>query len=254
MYQEWGILVGVGALLTFSGVPVYWLMRRPVDEVRTNKLEIKSLITTQFQELVIDEARSVLTLVDDHLPSALTRVNDPGGPSSFDRLAVGLREIDPEDPAPEPYLQVLEQSLSGLLSRQASILLDQAAESARRDLTSEESPTGLRVSLSGETENMLFALAEAASELDHKEHMFTVNQKILKWTVLGMGFTVVPATVGMLFDTGLAYTISIVSWILSLGFWAATLVFTARCYHGYQWLDEKAESFESGEALIADIT
>lgn len=139
-------------------VGVFWLLKLKSEATSDSALEIRSELAGLMERTFHIEANKVFQLIDDHLPYALSQVDAENAQvSAFDRLCLGLRELDPDEPDRGKYRILLEHALSGIISTEA------------RKLLRGETPTGLRFSFRHETERLLAYIAEQTTQSRKKE-------------------------------------------------------------------------------------
>lgn len=248
LHHEWTLLGGAAALFGLVVYPVYWILKKPETEITEKGLEIKSLLTDVFESLVIQEARTLIAGVDDHLITALTEARKGPGTSRFEQLAAGLQEIDPENPEPGRYQSLLQDAIGGALRSKANELLDRV-EQASNDETVRD-PTGLHVNLSHKTRSKLFKIADIASEVDNKKTVFQITRQHLRISFISaIGFLVI-GTIGMFFKHYIIYYIASTGFIGSLFLLLYSIYKTYKAWHCLTWLSEKSSQYVSGEELI----
>ena len=149
LYHEWGLIsAALGFCIPLLG-GVWWLLKIKSEETSDSALKIQSGLAGLMERTFHIEALRVLGLIDDHLPDALSQVDvKDARPSAFDRLCLGLRVLDLDEPDRNKFRALLERALSGIISAEAKKLLTGA------------SPTGLQFSFRHETERLLVYIAE----------------------------------------------------------------------------------------------
>lgn len=148
LYHEWGLISAAwGMCLPLLG-GVWWLLKMKSEETSDSALKIRSGLAGLMERTFHIEALKVLELIDDHLPYALSQVDVKNArASAFDRLCLGLRDLDLDEPDRTKFRVLLEHALSGIISTEAKKLLTGA------------SPTGLQFSFRHETERLLAYIA-----------------------------------------------------------------------------------------------
>ncbi len=197
LYHEWGLIAAAwGVCVPLLG-GVWWLLKLKSEETSASALKIRSKLAGLMERTFHIEALKVFELIDDHLPDALSQVDaENARVSAFDRLCLGLRELDPDEPDRGKYRSVLEHALSGIISTEAKKLLAGAT------------PTGLRFSFRHETERLLAYIAEQTTRSRKKERAYT---RATSWTTALFISAVIAVFLGtpcMMFDT---------TWALYLG-------------------------------------
>ena len=178
LYHEWGL---VGAVLGACVVllPALWWLGSMKSHVATAAvLEIRSGLSSLFRETVVGEALRICQLVDDHLPSALSQVDDLNPkPSAFDELCRGLRELDDEQPDRQLYAALLKNALGGVMIGEVRRHLMMAGAESGGAAGGQGSRTGLRVAFEGDTELKLTFIAKKIALASRKERLFYCSKR-----------------------------------------------------------------------------
>lgn len=168
LYHEWGLIVAVWGLSVPLLGGVFWLLKLRSEETTASALNIRSSLAGLMERAFHGEVLKVLELIDDHLPSALSQADaENPAASAFDRLCLGLREIDPEKLDRAEYRTLLQLALSGVISTEAKKLLEGAT------------PTGLRFSFRHETERILAYIAEQTTRCRKRQRAY---ERATSWT------------------------------------------------------------------------
>lgn len=70
---DWGLL---GAVLPIAAAicgVIWWLLSKDGHDVSASALSTKQAVTSMLMQTIIDEARQLMLLVEDHLPMALAQ-------------------------------------------------------------------------------------------------------------------------------------------------------------------------------------
>lgn len=161
LYHEWGLIAAAWGMCVPLLGGVWWLLKLKSEETSVSALEIRSRLAGLLERTFHIEALKVFELIDDHLPYALSQVDaENARASAFDRLCLGLRELDPDESDRGKYRSLLEHALSRIISTEAKKLLGGAT------------PTGLRFRFSIETERLLAYIAEQTTRSRKKERAY----------------------------------------------------------------------------------
>ncbi len=161
LYHEWGLITAAWGLCVPLLGGVWWLLKLKSEETSASALRIRSRLAGLMERTFHIEALKVFELIDDHLPYALSQVDaENARASAFDRLCLGLRELDADEPDRGKYRSLLEHALSGIISTEAKKLLGGAT------------PIGLRFSFRHETERLLAYIAEQTTRSRKKERAY----------------------------------------------------------------------------------
>lgn len=173
LYHEWGHVPTVVALMTATIAGVVWILKQNSDDTRDAGVKIRTMLTGLLEHTFRIEMLRIFELIDDLLPYALSQVGaDNPHPSAFDRLCVGLREIEPGDPNRVKYQALLEQALSKIIIGSAKKLLDDTETPLEPDAKVRTPPTRMLFSFKHETDNLLAYIAKETTRCKKKEHSF----------------------------------------------------------------------------------
>ncbi len=162
LYHEWGLIAAAwGLCLPLLG-GVWWLLKLKSEEITASALKIQSSLAGLMERTFHLEALKVFELIDDQLPYALSQVDaENARASAFDRLCLGLRDLDPNQPDRGKYRSLLEHALAGIISTEA------------RKLLGGPTPAGLRFSFRHETKRLLAYIAEQTTRSKKKERTYS---------------------------------------------------------------------------------
>jgi hypothetical protein len=152
----------------------YWLHKMKRDRfVEEDRLAVLSALAGRFQRTVVTEAKRLFATVEQELPAVLSQV-DCSEPrrTTFDELAMCLRDLDPEDPDRNRYFSLLKCALSGVISGQVRKLLEAAQGSTNGPVQESRDRTGMRMAFGSDTEATLMIVAEKAVEARRWEKRF----------------------------------------------------------------------------------
>lgn len=152
-YGQWALLgVAVAAIAGFCKIlhHVWSTEHRDVERAR---LSLEQVSSSFFVSLVLQEARRVFAIVDDHLPQALSQSGSPDIETSrFDNFCMSLRAIPQAELSDRGrYASIIKESFGQIISDRAGRLIEAMSSvgpvgSAGRTLN----PTGARFSLEGD--------------------------------------------------------------------------------------------------------
>lgn len=190
LYHEWGIITAAAGLLVPLLGAVLWLLKLKAEQITQSVLSIRSGLASLMERTFHIEALKLIELIDDQLPSALSQVDaDNPRPSAFDRLCLGLRDFDPNEPDRVQYRTLLEFAISGIITTQAKKLLGATA------------PTGLRFSFRYETERILAYIATQTNRSIRKQRAYDKATVWAKRFPIAALIAAGVATVWLFFDT-----------------------------------------------------
>lgn len=170
LYQEWGLIVAAWCVCVPLFGCVFWLLKLKSKKITDSALNIRSILAGLMEQTFQIEALRVLELIDDHLPYVLSQVDaDNPRASAFDRLCLGLRDLDANEPDRVKYRTLLELALSRIISTEAKKLL------------AGPTPTRLRFSFRHETERMLAYIAAQTTRSRKRERGY---HRATKWTTI----------------------------------------------------------------------
>lgn len=141
--------------LAFIGALVLFHLRSSTEKIELTYLQAKEALSILFIHTVIDEARRLFRLVDDHLPTALAQASTKNPQiSRFDYFCRSLRKIGEEelDERGGKYFEIIRDSFSRIVLDQIDRLL-QAAQERDSPLSDDLiNPTGIHYQLEGATD------------------------------------------------------------------------------------------------------
>lgn len=180
-YKDWGC-AGIVVIIAIPALSaVLFVLRRDDSEARQSLYKIKEQIATMFMHTILREARGLISLVEEHLPEALTRVRSKEPlPNRFDKFCAHLRELSDDELSSrsKKYGDIVEQTLADILSDEISRLVD-AADPRKQSISSKiHNPTGLRFSLGGETILRLDFLARKTVGVERRSRRYRALRKI----------------------------------------------------------------------------
>lgn len=253
VFQNWTLAVGLFAAVSF----LVWILVKDSPDIGKARLEIRELVSSVFQQVVIQEARAIFKQVDDRLPHTLSQVNvvSPDR-TSFDVLVQGLQEeaTDADDgPSREAYHAILKNALGGVLVHQVERLLDEALRVAQAPVGDKETHSGLRISFAVKTQRRLVLLASIYHETQQKERNFYLARQ---WATY---FTTAAVVLGLLafvpifFNTAAAFTAFLVIAGVFILLVVAAVLATAIAKSAQNWLTEHARRYETGTDIMQDF-
>ncbi len=94
LYQGWNCLIVIFPIVAALLTGIWFLIKRGHEKTNEFIIGIKEEVHTVFMNTIINEARRLIQIVDEHLPHALSqdRSEEPF-PSRFDYFCTSLRQI-----------------------------------------------------------------------------------------------------------------------------------------------------------------
>lgn len=216
-YSQWPLLTaaiaGTGALCKLLHT-VWKNEHRDVDSAR---LSLEQVASAYFVAIVLEEARRVFRIVDDHIPLALSQKDVANASlSRFDTFCQALRTIPPEELNDRGrYSKIILESFGRIISGSADQLIDAMSASGGNASNKILNPTLARFSLEGDG----FLNFAGVAEFDYQNRRIEGQFRFI-WTATGIfAFFGIIACLGVLPGVVLnvAITQSIAQWSLILG-------------------------------------
>jgi hypothetical protein len=152
---------------------------RDVDAAR---LSLEQVASAFFVRLVLGEARRVFSIVDDHLPLALSQIKvlNPGL-SRFDHFCQSLRSIPLEELNERgKYANIIKEDFGRIISDGANRLLDAMGAAGSTASNAVLNPTTARFTLEGDG----FLSFAGVAEFDYQNRRIEARFRRL-WTTVG---------------------------------------------------------------------
>lgn len=253
VFQNWTVAIGLLAAVSF----LVWILVKDSPDIGEARLEIRELVSSVFQQVVIEEAQAIFHQVDDQLPYTLSQVNvvSPDR-TSFDFLLEGLRDLagdEEDDPSREAYHVILKNALGGIVVHQVERLLDEALRVARAPVGEKETRSGLRISFAAQTQRKLVLLASIYNKTDKKERTFYVARKWATYLTTAAVVLGLFAAIPIFLNSTTAYTAFIVLISAFLLLVIASVIATSLAKGAQNWLTEHARRYETGTDMMRDF-
>ncbi|UCE60359.1 MAG: hypothetical protein JSU63_01150 [Phycisphaerales bacterium] len=230
LYHDWTLIAAAWGMCVPLLAGVWWLLKLKSEETSASALKIRSMLAGLMERTFHIEVLKVFELIDEHLPYTLSQADvENARPSAFDRLCLGLRKLDPDEPDRDEYRSLLEHALSGIISAEAKKLLGGAT------------PTRLLFSFRRETERTLAYIAEQTTRSISKERAYT---RATSWTTalfISAPIAVFLGSPWVMFDTSWAFYFGIVclsGFLVGVVGGLASLLVVAACQN---WITRRAK-------------
>ena len=183
VYGQWPLLTAlvaiVGALCKLLHI-VWKNEHRDIDGAR---LSLEQVSSAFFVAIVLQEARRVFAIVDDHIPLALSQSRSPNpGVSRFDNFCQSLRAI-PADELNDrgKYANIIKESFGRIIADSAERLIDAMSSAGATASNVVLNPTTARFSLEGDG----FLNFAGVAEFDYENRRIETRYRRV-WTSVGM--------------------------------------------------------------------
>ncbi|MCH8047191.1 MAG: hypothetical protein IID44_26105 [Planctomycetes bacterium] len=255
LYHEWGLLSSILGLcaLIFGGL--WWLLCLDSRGTTADALKVRSVLAGMFQQTIVEGAVAIFDLIDNHLPYALSQVDNPNArPSVFDRLCERLKEFGAVEKNRDGLREVLEDNLSGVVINEVRKLLRLAEEIAPGEPSTHPNPTGLRISLEGDTERRLGFIAQKTVTSNKMER----DVRRSRWCAfasfacaIASGLFVSPWT---FIDAEWAFSVTVAFLALFSGAVILGLAFLLWFYRCRNWLEDKAARYPTPRDWFGELS
>ncbi len=255
LYHEWGLLA---AILGFC-VPIFailwWLLSLDSRQTTEGALKVRSVLTGMFQQTVVEAAVKIFELIDNHLPYAISQVDDPNArPSAFDALCDKLKGLEAVEDDRDRIRDALEQSLSGVVIKEVRKLLKIAEETAQGEPGAAPNPTGLRISLEGDTERRLGFIAAKVVTSNKMERGFGWSRWCAFVAFAGANVSGILVAPWLFIEADWAFKVAVAFLALfgvALIIGISSVIWFYRCQH---WLEETAARYTSPGDWFGEVS
>lgn len=182
VYGQWPLLTalvaGVGALCKLLQV-VWKNEHRDVDGAR---LSLEQVSSAFFVAIVLQEARRVFAIVDDHIPLTLSQAKATNpSVSRFDYFCQSLRSIPADELADRgKYANIIKESFGRIIADSAERLIDAMASAGSTASNAVLNPTTARFSLEGDG----FLSFAGVAQFDYENRKLETRFRRI-WTAVG---------------------------------------------------------------------
>ena len=254
LYHQWDL----GQKLSAVAVPImgaiWWLIRKDNSVVKAAGLEIKQAVTTMFMQTVIDEARRLIKLLDEHLPIALSQesVVHPAR-SRFDQFCQSLRAINPDELEDRgKYSAIIRDAFSGVIVQTIARLMEAAAASPRTVGVELLNPTGICFEMEGALHlKFAFVSHTSATALTRQRRYYRLHN------IAVISFLVASVSIFLLWfplfvDAKWAWNICVTFLLVTALCIPIGLISVVMSHFCQLWLERKAQSYRDKTGLVSE--
>lgn len=239
-YEQWGllgvVLIALGLLISF----IRWFEGLDTGRTLAARLQIVEALVGMFQKTVREEATRIIAIIDDYLPTALSRAENPHTqPSAFDSLCQRIRDLDESEFDREVVRSWLNESLSGIVLKEVTRyikLVDSEPKSSPRDGTGR----AIRSGFEAHTQQTLSLLAEKSVQVKKKERRFYLGKRWVPRLWVASVVSLMLFIPSPLFDTLWARYLGWTAFALFAGGVIAGACALLIFCNGQNWLEEQA--------------
>ncbi|MGA2583552.1 MAG: hypothetical protein ABSG31_09775 [Tepidisphaeraceae bacterium] len=256
LYHQWDLGKALSAIaITLIG-GIWWLIKRDDSDVRTAVLEIKQAITTMFMQTVIDEARRLLALLDEHLPVALSQetVVQPQR-SRFDRFCQSLRAINPEELEDRgKYSNIIRDAFSGVIMQTIDRLMEAAASKSRGVAGDLFNPTAIRFEMEGLLHLKFAFVSNTSAQAFARQRRYFRSHNAAVVSFLVASVCIFLLWFPLFVDARWAWYMCVTT-LLATAFSAAVgLIAVVRAHFCQRWLEHKALAYRQKSGLLVEYS
>lgn len=257
IYQEWGLLGALLAVLVALLSLLWWLLRERSELSTSAALQIRGTLASLFQQTVVDAAEYLFAATFDSLTLVLTG-GDPRRhiPTAFEKL---LRSLQAElhrastDEIDTIYRGLIERDLIAVIRNEINKLLT-AVREGLGDLESKSaSPIIPAVGLTGETEHRLTFLAKKTAEVAKQEALVFKSRKRALASFTTCGIVVILLSPSFFIAHWFGYLAFKVLGAISGASFVVGLYAMYSYHRSQSWLDETSKRYRHPEDWIDEL-
>jgi hypothetical protein len=182
-FQQWALFAVTVAALVGLCKLTYVVFTGEHRDVVAARLSLEQVASAFFVRLVLQEARRLFSVIDDHLPLALSQ-SQAAKPelSRFDHFCKSLKDIPAEELDDRgKYANVIKECFGRIISDSAGCLFDAMASAGTSSSSSPLNPTSARFSLEGDG----FLNFAGVAEFDYQNRKLEGRFRRL-WALVGV--------------------------------------------------------------------
>ncbi len=180
LYQGWNCLIVIFPIVAALLTGIWFLIKRGHEKTNEFIIGIKEEVHTVFMNTIINEARRLIQIVDEHLPHALSqdRSEEPF-PSRFDYFCTSLRQI-PEAQLDRSgaYSSIIRVAFAGILKDQMDKLIGTIEPGPYEEGSELLNPTKLQFKLDGNTALMFSFLSHEHANIKWHERLYFFGRNV----------------------------------------------------------------------------